>query len=218
MTKKVGFLHERAVFWKAFRGDHFHTGSLWPSSRYLGRELAVNLRGNRGPGRILEIGAGTGPVTAQILKCLLPGDRFDVVEINGDLVGLLCERFELPGPAPLDSEPQPVRVLHAPIQDVPGEHVYDHVICCLPFNNFPVKLVREIWDNIRRLTAVGGTFVFFEYVAIRDMKLPFVARSEKRRLKLVGRHLNRQIRDSEFRAKTVWMNVPPAVVHHLRFR
>lgn len=216
MTKKVGFLYERRMFWRAFRSDYFHTGSLWPSSRYLGRELADNLRGPRPPGRILEVGAGTGPVTEQIVKHLIPGDRFDVVEINGDLVRVLCERFQVDGPSRPEGELQPIRVLHTPIEDLPGEHVYDHVVSCLPFNNFPVKLVRTIWESIHRLTRPGGTFAFFEYVAVRSMKLPFVARPEKRRLKLVGRHLRRQIRECQFRQKKVWANVPPAVVHHLR--
>src|SRR3954449_4454937 len=99
---KIGFLSERRMFWRAFRSDYFHTGSLWPSSRYLGRELAANLRGDRRPARILEIGAGTGPVTEQIVKHLIPGDCFDVVEINGELVRVLCNRFDREGPSPLD--------------------------------------------------------------------------------------------------------------------
>ncbi len=216
MTKKVGFLYERRVFWQAFRSDYFHTGSLWPSSRFLGRELAANLRGDRPPGRILEVGAGTGPVTQQIVKCLKPGDQFDVVEINGELVRVLCERFHVDGPSRADSPPAPLRVLHTPIEELPGEHVYDHVVSCLPFNNFPVKLVRTIWESIHRLTKPGGTFSFFEYVAVRSVKLPFVARPEKKRLRLVGRHLGRQIRQRQFRCRKVWANVPPAVVHHLR--
>src|SRR5829696_7507953 len=126
---KIGFLQERRMFWRAFRSDYFHTGSLWPSSRFLGRELAANLRGDRRPARVLEIGAGTGPVTEQIVRNLQPGDRFDVVEINGELVRMLCERFQIDGPSPLDGAPQQIRVLHTPIEDLPGERVYDHVIC-----------------------------------------------------------------------------------------
>src|SRR5436190_19361465 len=99
---KLGFLRERRMFWRAFRSDYFPTGSLWPSSRFLGRELAANLRGPRPPARVLEIGAGTGPVTHEIVQRLLPGDRFDVVEINGELVRVLCERFQLDGPCALD--------------------------------------------------------------------------------------------------------------------
>jgi phospholipid N-methyltransferase len=215
---KIGFLRERRMFWRAFRSDYLHTGSLLPSSRFLGRELAANLRGDRRPGRILEIGAGTGPVTEQIVRHLRPEDRFDAVEINGELVRVLCDRFEVDGPSPLEGEPQRIRVLHTPIEDLPGRHVYDHVICCLPFNNFPIKLVRAIWENIHRLTAPGGTFAFFEYVAVRRLKMPFVPPPEKKRLRLVGRHLGREIHDCQFRARKVWCNVPPAVVHHLRFR
>jgi len=216
MTKKVGFLYERRVFWRAFRSDYFHTGSLWPSSRFLGRELAASLRQERPAGRILEVGAGTGPVTQQIVRCLRPGDRFDVVEINDALVRVLCERFHVDGPSRIDSEPAALRVLHTPIEELPGEHVYDHVVSCLPFNNFPVKLVRTIWESIHRLTKPGGTFSFFEYVAVRSMKMPFVARPERKRLRLVGRHLGRQVRQCQFRCRKVWANVPPAVVHHLR--
>ena len=75
MSTKAGFLHERKVMWQAFRKDFFHTGSLMPSSRYLGRELAASLKGDRPPARILEIGGGTGPVTAQILPLLREGDQ-----------------------------------------------------------------------------------------------------------------------------------------------
>lgn len=215
MSKPVGFLRERQVMWKAFRKDFFHTGSLMPSSKALGRELAASLKGDRPPARILEIGAGTGPVTAQIVPLLMPGDQLDIVEINEDFVQLLCQRFHIDSPAPLDSSPAPVRVLHAPVQDLPGENVYQHLISGLPFNNFPIKLVRSIWDSIHRLAAPGATFAFFEYVAIREMKMPFVKNSEKKRLQLVGRHLLHEIRQFEKRARKVFLNVPPAIVHHL---
>ena len=217
MTRKIGFLQERKVMWQAFRKDFFHTGSLMPSSRYLGRELAANLKGDRAPARILEIGGGTGPVTAQILPLLREGDQFDVVEINGDFVKLLCKRFHIESASLPESEPAPIRVLHAPVQDIPGQKVYSHLISGLPFNNFPIKLVRTIWDSIHRLAAPGATFAFFEYVAIREMKMPFVARAEKRRLQLVGRHLDKEILKYQIRARKVLLNVPPAVVHHLRF-
>jgi phospholipid N-methyltransferase len=237
MSKPVGFLAERRVMWQAFRKDFFHTGSVIPSSRYLGRELAANLRGPRPPARILEIGAGTGPVTAQIIPCLIPGDQLEVVEINGDFIPLLQKRFpqavllnhaEGSQQSPVDPShsspnlqksvtlPFTMRLLHAPVQQVPGEGVYQHLISGLPFNNFPIKLVREIWQSIHRLAAPGATFTFFEYVAVREVKMPFTRGDERKRLHLVGRHLAREIRDHETHARKVFLNVPPAVVHHLR--
>lgn len=217
MSGKAGFFHERLVMWQAFRKDFFHTGSLMPSSRFLGRELAANLAGERPPCRILEIGGGTGPVTAQIIPFLREGDQFDVVEINGDFVKHLCERFRITGPSELHSEPTRFRILHAPVQELPGTGVYQHLISGLPFNNFPIKLVRDIWKNIHRLAAPGATFSFFEYLAIREMKMPFVAKAEKRRLSLVGRHLAREMKQHQQHARKVFLNVPPAVVHHLRW-
>ncbi|MBL8823328.1 MAG: hypothetical protein JNJ77_12120 [Planctomycetia bacterium] len=215
MPKHVGFLRERSVMWKAFRKDFFHTGSLMPSSKALGRELAASLKGQRPPARILEIGAGTGPVTAQILPLLQPGDQLDVVEINQEFVQLLCQRFQVESPARLDSPPAPLRFLHAPVQDLPGQGIYQHLISGLPFNNFPIRLVRSIWDSIHRLAAPGATFAFFEYVAIREMKMPFVKPTEKKRLQLVGRHLQKEIKQFQTRARKVFLNVPPAIVHHL---
>lgn len=242
MSKSIGFLAERRLMWQAFRKDFFHTGSVIPSSRYLGRELAANLRSSRPSARILEIGAGTGPVTAQIIPYLIPGDQLDVVEINGDFIPLLQKRFpqatvhHAEGGAPLSplspggrrvegegvqspalSPSYSMRLLHAPVQQVLGEGVYHHLISGLPFNNFPIKLVREIWQSIHRLAAPGATFAFFEYVAIREVKMPFTKGDERKRLHLVGRHLAREIRQHETHARKVFLNVPPAVVHHLRF-
>jgi phosphatidylethanolamine/phosphatidyl-N-methylethanolamine N-methyltransferase len=217
MSGKMGFLSERRAMWQAFRKDFFHTGSLMPSSSYLGRELAANLKGDRTPARILEIGGGTGPVTAQILPYLREGDQFDVVEINCDFVKLLCERFKVQNPSPVDSLPERFRILHAPVQQLPGQGVYQHIISGLPFNNFPIKLVREIWNSIHRLAAPGATFAFFEYVAIREIKRPFVRGKERQRLGLIDRHFAREIKKHQMHARKVMLNVPPAVVHHLKF-
>ncbi len=217
MSGKVGFLQERRVMWQAFRKDFFHTGSLMPSSRFLGRELAANLKGDRPPARILEIGGGTGPVTAQILPNLRDGDLFDVVEINGDFVDLLCKRFRVLKPSAIEGQAERFRILHAPVQQLPGQGVYQHIISGLPFNNFPIKLVREIWNNIHRLAAPGATFAFFEYVAVRHIKMPFASHDDKKRLHLIGRHFDREIKKHQMHARKVFLNVPPAVVHHLRF-
>src|SRR5437016_2895055 len=74
---------------------HFHdTGSFLPSSRFLAQALVAELKKKRGPGRILEVGPGTGSVTLQILKRLIPGDLVDLVELNSHFIGVLRKRFE----------------------------------------------------------------------------------------------------------------------------
>src|SRR5436309_8910636 len=78
---------------------HFrNTGSLLPSSRFLAKALVTELRKTRGPARILEVGPGTGSVTAQILRHLRADDRLDAVEINGHFIELLRQRFHTEWP------------------------------------------------------------------------------------------------------------------------
>jgi phospholipid N-methyltransferase len=197
------------------RRDFFHTGAVLPSSRYLARALTSPLRAHREPVRVLEVGPGTGAVTAEILRCLQPDDRVDIVEINDRFVQLLEQRFET------DRHFRPyrgqARVLHAPIQTVSERAAYQFIISGLPMNNFPAALVREVFRVFRRLLAPGGTLSFFEYLLFRQLKTPFVARPERRRLRWVGRVVDTYVAGAQVRCEPVFMNVPPAMARHLSF-
>src|SRR5438046_6464322 len=92
------FFVECGDFIRESRRHFRNTGSLLPSSRFLAKALVTELRQPRGPGRILEVGPGTGSVTKQILRHLLPGDRLDAVEINDTFLELLQARFEYEWP------------------------------------------------------------------------------------------------------------------------
>ena len=196
---------------------HFRdTGALLPSSRFLARALVSELRKRRSPGRILEVGPGTGSVTAYILRHLLPGDRLDMAEINGHFIALLQQRFDQEWRFWRHRER--VRLIHAAVEKLPGEACYDFIISGLPLNNFPVAQVREIYQCYNRLLKAGGTLSYYEYVFIRQLKSPFVDRRERRRLYRVGRVVGGYIRAYQVRRQQVFMNMPPAVVRHLRLK
>jgi phospholipid N-methyltransferase len=196
--------------------QHFRsTGALLPSSRFLGRALVSELRKPRGPSRILEVGPGTGSVTAQILRHLRPDDHLDAVEINAHFVTLLERRF-LDEPRFRRYHDQ-VRLIHAPVEELLGDRVYDFIISGLPLNNFPTAQVRDIFRAFNRLLKPGGMLSYFEYVLIRQLKTPFANRRERRRLYRVGRVVGQYIGAYQFRRQHVLMNVPPAIVRHLRF-
>jgi phosphatidylethanolamine/phosphatidyl-N-methylethanolamine N-methyltransferase len=206
---------ECRAFFREFREQYRNTGSILPSSRSLGRALVAEIRKRPGPARILEIGPGTGPVTTEILRQLRPGDQFDIVEINEHFVALLRERFEK---EPLFRRRRDqVRLIHGPLQEVPGAAVYDFMVSGLPLNNFPVALVEEIFQAYQRLLKLGGVLSYFEYVLIRHFKMPFVKGQEKQRLLGVGRLVEEEIRAYQFREEVVFWNVPPAVARHLCF-
>src|SRR6516162_2922080 len=179
-------------FFGEFRRHYFTTGSILPSSRALARALTGPLRQRKSAARILEVGPGTGAVTAEILRCLRPGGWLDIVEINENFVAVLERRFT--------AEPlwrrrcEQVRLIHAPLQEVAGSGVYDFMISGLPLNNFPLALVRDIFRAYRRLLRRGGVLSYFEYILIRQMKMLFVGKKERQRLHVLGRVFERNIR------------------------
>jgi phospholipid N-methyltransferase len=209
------YLTECREFYREFRRQYRNTGSILPSSRSLGRALVSEIRRAPGPRRILEVGPGTGAVTAEIVRLLRPGDHLDIVEINEHFVNVLRRRFE---EEPLfHQRDDQVRLIHAPLQDVPGEAVYDFMVSGLPLNNFPLALVRDIFHAYRRLLKPGGVLSYFEYIAIRQVKTLFVNRREQRRLHVLGRVFDRNIRRYQIREQPVFLNMPPAVARHFRF-
>lgn len=193
--------------------DIRHTGSVWPSSPALAKVMTKGMMALRGQRRILEVGPGTGPFTERILKHLRRGDRFDIVEMNPAFCREL-ERRLLKGFRHQRSDIEVV--LHeAAIQeaDLPGE--YDLVVCGLPFNNFPLALVRSIFRRMMRLLREGGELAYFEYAGVRTIKAPLVGERGRQRLKGIG-HVGESLRRRfDGRQELVLGNLPPAVATRL---
>jgi phosphatidylethanolamine/phosphatidyl-N-methylethanolamine N-methyltransferase len=201
-------------FFREYRRHVRNTGSLLPSSRFLARALVSELRKPRAPARILEVGPGSGSVTREIIRHLLPGDQVDAVEINRCFIDLLERRLHQEWARRCRREQ--IQLIHAAVEDLPGEAVYDFIVSGLPLNNFSVSQVREIFKAYNRLLKPGGTLTYYEYVLIRQLKSPFVNRRERRRLYRLGRVVGGYIRSYQIRRQQVLINVPPAIVRHLR--
>ena len=189
---------------------------MLPSGRLLAAALArfVRQRAGSGPRRILEVGPGTGAVTRRIIADLGPEDRLDLVELNGSFVECLRERFKTdPAFRPAADR---VRVLHCSVEQLPADAAYAVIVSGLPLNNFAAEEVRNILAGLLRLLEPGGTLSFFEYIALRRLKALVSRRSERTRLREIGRIEGDLLRDHEIRRDWIWLNVPPAWVHHVR--
>jgi len=207
-------LTEYVTFLGEYRRTFVTTGAIAPSSRRLARALARPLSRHNAAARILEVGPGTGAVTREIVRHVGPEDRLDIVELNDRFVELLRGRFA----SELDFQrvARQTEIFHMPVQELPTEEPYDYIISGLPLNNFPIDLVSSILRRLMRLLRSGGTLSFFEYLAIRRVKTVVSPRKERQRLARVGRVVNNYLQEYERDRDTVFLNIPPAVAHHLR--
>jgi len=190
------------------------TGSVWPSSPILARTMTSTIAGVAGKRRVLEVGPGTGPFTKSILKKLRAGDHFDLVEINQNFCRKLEKGLLVPYRA---RHPQVTVKLHcAPIEEAELGGSYDVIVCGLPFNNFPPKLMRQIFRRMFELLKENGELVYFEYAGVRVMKGPVMDRAGRARLKridAIGKSLRRKHDGSK---ELVLGNFPPAIAYRLK--
>ena len=210
----MGFLTEHRTFWREFRGSFQTTGAVMPSGRRLAKRLARFVLENKSP-RILEVGPGTGAVTREIVRAMDAGATLDMVELNDQFVESLRQQFE--SDAALQAVRERSEIIHKSVEEVSEDSPYNVVISGLPLNNFAIDDVRSILAKLRRLTAPGGTVSFFEYIAVRRVKVAVTGSEQRTRLRGVGEALAEVLEPFEFRRDAIWANVPPAWVHHLRF-
>jgi phospholipid N-methyltransferase len=211
----AGILSDYRVFISQFFRRYHTTGAILPSGRPLASALCRYVREGRGPRQILEVGPGTGAVTARLVEVLAPDDRLTLVELNDDFVRHLQGR--LANENRFQAVASRTELVHGRLEDLPGAGCYDRIISGLPLNNFASAEVQQILDVFRRLLRPDGILSFFEYIAVRRMKQAISGRTERQRLNEIGHVLGRVLHSQEIRCDWVWPNITPAWVHHVRF-
>lgn len=208
------FVSDHVEFFRQYLRRFETTGAIAPSSRFLARALTRPLRERSDPIRVLEVGPGTGAVTRAIVRCIKPGDRFDLVEINERFAARLKERFATDPHYRQAADRAEVHV--CPLQEYSPAGPYDVIISGLPFNNFPAVLVDELLELCLGMLNPGGTLSFFEYMYVRPVRRIVSPRHEKTRLAEIERILQERFARHRFHTDWVFVNVPPAWVQHLR--
>lgn len=190
------------------------TGAVLPSGRRLSAALAVPVRDRRGrTSDVLEIGAGTGPVTRELLPLLDAGSTLDVVEANPRLAGAVRELVRARPPAQSDVR---VRVHETYVEELATDRRYDVLVSGLPFANFPPGQVDLIMRRYLDLLRPGGTLTYFAYCATSAARALVSSRAQTLRHRAVERLLAGYQRRCAVARWTVWGNVPPAYVWQLR--
>lgn len=208
-------INEYRLFLREARESFRTIGAVAPSGRFLARAMVRELRHKTPPRRVLEVGSGTGALTSEIVRHIRGKDELDIVELNAKFIATLQNRFRTePHFARVASR---TRILNVAVQELPADRTYDVVVSGLPLNSFSSEVVKGILKSFNRLIGPGGVLSFFEYLWIREVKGLFAPRHERERLTRVGAVIEQYVARHEFRRDTVLVNLPPALVHHLRF-
>ncbi len=168
-------------------------GALMPSGRALARKMADVVDWEKAR-TVLEVGPGSGALTAEFLPRVQEGCRFFTVEINPDFVELLESRF-----AGIEAVHDSVENL-ASILEERNLSFADAIISGLPWTIFTRKDQDRYLKAIRAGLDPEGVFVTYTYV--QGLSLPG-GRRFLRELKRNFTHVSR--------SRPVWANVPPAV-------
>jgi phosphatidylethanolamine/phosphatidyl-N-methylethanolamine N-methyltransferase len=210
-------LSTRRVFIESAARDFRRTGAVVPSSRALAQAMTAELSRQYCQGAsVLEVGAGTGSITEEIVRYLGEGDRLDVCEIDRKFAGIIKKRLKV-DPC-FRGVTASVRVINRPVEAFTRRPRYDFILSCLPFTNFEPDAVRNIFELYRSLLRPGGICSFYEYILVRKAARLMSGRPEgRRRVGEVGRVVREYIERYAYRHQVVLLNFPPAMVHHIRF-
>jgi ornithine lipid N-methyltransferase len=128
--------------------------SVAPSSRWLSETTVSNIDWAT-VDAVVELGAGTGPITRVIAQRARPECKVVVVECDHDFARLLRERFrDMPN----------FNIVEGNVRDLDsilaccGINRVDHVISGLPVPSFPRELQHSLFDAVRKVLRHDGTY------------------------------------------------------------
>lgn len=143
-------------FFAAFLAHPRQVGAILPTSRTAVRGM-LDLADVPAAGLVVELGAGTGVQTGEILARLAPGARLVAVEIDPKLAELLRERYAA------DERLEVVADSAENVEAYLDGRRADVLVSALPFTSLDGDLRRRILDGLPRLLAPRGVMVVIQY-------------------------------------------------------
>lgn len=178
-----------AVFGQELVSNPRPMGAACPSSPGLARRIAT-LVGARKDNFVLEIGAGTGSITAALLRHCVAPEQLIAVERSAPLVGLLRQRFA--SVRIIEGDACELTATLERLGDIDLRRI-THVVSSLPLRSLPPEQVDKISREFQQLLAHGSRLVQYTY-----------------NLRHGSTTLFTQLRRRA--TSVVWLNLPPARV------
>lgn len=139
---------------KAFLKQGRKIASFAPSSKFMARKIIDGIDWEQAK-CIVELGAGTGPITAEVVKRVKPHTKLLVVELDPTLCGRLKSRFR--DVANVDVVQGDATQFDKLLAER-GLPQVDHVLSGLPLPSFPEQLRNSVLETSARTLAPHGTF------------------------------------------------------------
>jgi phospholipid N-methyltransferase len=199
LITRLGDVTDDALrFFREFARAPLSVGAIAPSSAALARDICATVPEGGDP-VVVELGPGTGAFTDVIQRRLGGRGHHLAVELNPVFAGRLADRYPGLDVAVSDA---------ARLGDLLGERGLgqaDVIVSGLPWAAFSAGRQGSVLDAVRRVMAPDGAFTTFAYV--HALWAP-----PARRLRSALRATFEEI----VVGRTVWRNVPPALVYHAR--
>jgi len=181
--------HGPLLFWERSLRNPKQICSLFPSSPFVGRAMTEAIVSRPAP-HVIELGAGTGAVTRQLVRNGVSAHNLTLVELDPELGAHLHRSF--PGVDVMVAPAQHLAQLWRERQAPP----VGAIVSTLPMRLFPKPMIRSIVKSSFQVLSPGGVFVQFTYRENSPVPLRLASAMG---LKAQRRGL-------------VWANLPPAAI------
>jgi len=165
---------ERSAFLRSFLANPRQVGAVLPTSRRAVRDM-LDLAPLEHARLVVELGAGTGVHTRELLRRLGPDARLLAFEIDPGLSAALSAEID-------DSR---LSLLNASAEEVEG-HLdgagVDVLVSALPFTSLPAAVRRRVLDTCQAILAPGAVMLVLQYSPLIERELARRFASVERRL------------------------------------
>ncbi|MHB1947561.1 MAG: class I SAM-dependent methyltransferase [Gammaproteobacteria bacterium] len=185
-TKYAFLKHEdKFCFFKAFVSNPRLTGAIYPSSTYLVKEMVSHVF-QENDGIVIELGAGTGVVTAALLQSGINPKNIIAIEYSSELIKKLRTRFPT------------IQIIEGNAANLSmllnnEKRTINTIISSLPLRSLPFPVTKAILEEIRNVLSLGGRYIQFTYSFQKDS---FYSLNNFKKIV----------------SNRVWINLPPARV------
>ncbi len=162
-----GQISESRAFLRSFFAHPRHVGAVLPTSRRTVRET-LDLADLRSVRLVVELGAGTGVYTRELLARLPRDARLVAFEIDPRLAARLAGNLADPRLEVVASSAERIES-HA------AAGAIDVIVCALPFTSLPPAVRRRVLDASLRGLSPRGVMLVLQYSPLmrRDLERTF---------------------------------------------